>query len=40
MRHLGRIERGEGNPTIEIIGKLASVLNVHPSELLAESASP
>ena len=40
MRHLGRIERGEGNPTIEIMGKLASVLNVHPSDLLAEPTSP
>jgi transcriptional regulator with XRE-family HTH domain len=36
MRHLGRIERGEGNPTVEIMGKLAAVLEVHPSALLAE----
>jgi transcriptional regulator with XRE-family HTH domain len=39
MRHLGRIERGEGNPTVEIMGKLAAVLGVHPSDLLAEQAS-
>jgi transcriptional regulator with XRE-family HTH domain len=38
MRHLGRIERGEGNPTVEVLGKLASVLEVHPSELLVEAA--
>jgi transcriptional regulator with XRE-family HTH domain len=30
MRHLGRIERGEGNPTVAILGKLAEVLKVHP----------
>ena len=40
MRHLGRIERGEGNPTVEIMGKLAAVLDVHPGELLAEPAPP
>jgi transcriptional regulator with XRE-family HTH domain len=40
MRHLGRIERGEGNPTVEIMGKLAAVLDVHPSMLLTEQAPP
>lgn len=32
MRHLGRIERGEGNPTVAVLGKLADVLGVHPTE--------
>jgi transcriptional regulator with XRE-family HTH domain len=32
MRHLGRIERGEGNPTVAILGKLAAVLGVHPTD--------
>lgn len=32
MRHLGRIERGEGNPTVAVLGKLAEVLGVHPTE--------
>lgn len=31
MRHLGRIERGEGNPTVAVLGKLAEVLGVHPA---------
>lgn len=31
MRHLGRIERGEGNPTVAILGRLAEVLGVHPT---------
>lgn len=30
MRHLGRIERGEGNPTVEVLGKLAAVLKTTP----------
>jgi transcriptional regulator with XRE-family HTH domain len=37
MRHLGRIERGEGNPTIELMGKIAAILKVHPSALLEDS---
>lgn len=34
MRHLGRIERGEGNPTVEVLGKLAALLGVEPKEML------
>ena len=37
MRHLGRIERGEGNPTVAILGKLAEVLGVHPTTFYAEN---
>lgn len=36
MRHIGRIERGEGNPTVSMIAKIAAVLNVHPSSLWQE----
>ncbi|MEN5146393.1 helix-turn-helix domain-containing protein [Brevundimonas diminuta] len=35
MRHLGRIERGEGNPTVAILGKLAEVLDVLPTDFYA-----
>ncbi len=37
MRHLGRIERGEANPTVEMVAKLAGVLGVPPGELFGES---
>lgn len=30
MRHLGRIERGEVSPTIDMLGKLATALGRHP----------
>lgn len=33
MRHLGRIERGEGNPTVAVLGRIAGVLGVHPRDL-------
>lgn len=36
MRHLGRIERGEGNPTVAMLGKLAEVLGVHPTAFYAD----
>lgn len=38
MRHLGRIERGEGNPTTELLGKLAAILKVHPKDFFDENA--
>lgn len=37
MRHLGRIERGEGNPTIDMLAKLAGVLGVTPGKLFGEA---
>ena len=40
MRHLGRIERGQGNPTVEVLGKLAAVLGVHPRELFSTTDTP
>ena len=36
MRHLGRIERGEGNPTVSMLGKIADVLGVHPTMFYSE----
>lgn len=36
MRHLGRIERGEGNPTVAILGRMAEVLDVHPTAFYAD----
>lgn len=32
-RHLGRIERGEGNPTVAVLGRISGVLGVHPRDL-------
>lgn len=39
MRHLGRIERGEGNPTVAILSRLAKVLGVHPAAFYQERDS-
>jgi transcriptional regulator with XRE-family HTH domain len=36
MRHLGRIERGEGNPTVAVLVRLAEVMNVHPTAFYGE----
>ncbi len=36
MRHLGRIERGEGNPTVAVLGKLAEVLGVRPTDFYVD----
>jgi len=36
MRHMGRIERGESNPTLSMMAKLADVLGVHLTALFAE----
>ena len=33
LRYLGGIERGEQNPSVAILGRLAAVLEVHPSAL-------
>ncbi|HTK34707.1 MAG TPA: helix-turn-helix transcriptional regulator [Caulobacteraceae bacterium] len=40
LRYLGSIERGEGNPSVALLGKLAEVLKVHPSELLHDGVQP
>lgn len=33
-RYLGGIERGEENPSISVLGRLAAGLDVHPATLL------
>lgn len=38
MRHLGRIERGEISPTVDILAKVAAALGVHPATLLGDPA--
>lgn len=35
-RYVGGIERGEENPSIAVIGRLAKVLEIHPRELLSD----
>jgi transcriptional regulator with XRE-family HTH domain len=35
-RYVGGIERGQENPSIAVVGRIAKVLGVHPSELLVE----
>lgn len=36
---IGRLERGELNPTLETVERLAAALNVHPGELLRDAPS-
>lgn len=36
LRYLGGIERGEQNPTVSVIGRLAEALEIHPAELFNE----
>lgn len=38
MRHLGRIERGEISPTVDLLAKVAGALGVHPAVLLGDPA--
>ncbi|MEM6898274.1 MAG: helix-turn-helix transcriptional regulator [Pseudomonadota bacterium] len=37
MRYLGGIERGEYNPTIAMLGRIAEALEVHPSTFLDDA---
>lgn len=34
VRYVGGIERGQENPSIAVIGRLAQVLGVHPAVLM------
>ena len=38
LRYLGSIERGKGNPSVAMLGRLAAVLGVHPRDLFDERA--
>jgi len=35
-RYVGGIERGQENPTVAVLGRIAAELAVHPAELLKE----
>lgn len=37
LRYLGGIERGEHNPTVDLLGRIAEVLGKHPSTFFDES---
>ena len=38
MHFLGGIERGEYNPSVDLIGRIAAVLDVHPSAFFDDDA--
>lgn len=38
LRYLGGIERGEHNPTVAVLGRLAAALDVHPRDFFTEIA--
>lgn len=40
LRYLGGIERGEFNPTVSVLGKLAAVLDVAPGSLFDVDTAP
>ncbi len=37
LRYLGGIERGEYNPTVSVLGRLAEALEIHPSGFFDEA---
>lgn len=39
MRYLGGVERGEHNPTVDVLGRLAGAMDVHPQDFFAEEGS-
>jgi len=40
MRHIGRLERGEGNPTVDVLERIASVLGARAKDLLEDQPLP
>lgn len=39
LRYLGGIERGEHNPTVSVLGRLAEALEVHPADFFNEDSA-
>ena len=39
LRYLGSVERGQANPSLNILARIAKVLRCHPSVLLSEGKS-
>lgn len=37
LTYVGGIERGRRNPTVDVLGRLAHALDVHPSKLMLEN---
>lgn len=37
LRLLGGIERGQRNPSVEVVGRIAAALDVHPRELFNDT---
>jgi len=37
LTYIGGIERGRRNPTVEVLGRIATVLKIEPARLLEES---
>ena len=40
LRYLGGIERGEYNPSVVMLGKIVTALNVHPRDFLDDGVLP
>ena len=40
LRYLGGIERGEQNPSVAVVGRVANSLGVHPAALFDLSDEP
>jgi transcriptional regulator with XRE-family HTH domain len=39
MRYLGGVERGEHNPTVDVLGRLAGAMDVHPRDFFEGEGS-
>jgi transcriptional regulator with XRE-family HTH domain len=39
LRYLGSIERGKGNPSVALLGRLAFVLSIHPEQFWTDQTT-
>jgi transcriptional regulator with XRE-family HTH domain len=39
LRYLGSIERGKGNPSVAVLGRIADALHTHPAAFFADFSS-